>query len=507
MARNEAAEPIETVDHVVIGAGSAGCAATYRLSEGGASVCVLEAGPSERHPLVKVPFGLVFLIGSKQRDWSRRSAPMTALGGRSIGVPRGRMVGGSGSINSMVWFRGRASDWDAWDVPGWAWSDMEGVFEAVESHVRPGRLPHPHALTEAFGRLAGANDPERPPTPERESAGVVHVNMENGARRSAADAFLRPAMKSGRVRLMTGAPVERIAIENGRARGAVLRDGRFIEARAGVLLAAGAIESPMILMRSGVGAADHLREHGLGVALDAPGIGANLHDHPGVGLHFDGGPGYGLTLDQAPAWLASPFAWLFGRRGRLTSNTVEGGAFWRVTPGDGPPEVQTHFIPFLLDPGGRRTATGTGLFADICLCQPRSRGRLSLSDPHTPHIDLNLLDDPRDLEIMVRGIERLRRELSRLDLGDAGEVVPGPDVTGDALAEDIRARCGTAYHPVGTVALNGPLDERGSLRGVEGLHVADASVMPRITSANTNAPSMAIGWRIGGWAARTGTRA
>ena len=491
---------METVDHVVVGAGSAGCAAAFRLAETGASVAVLEAGPGERHPLVTVPFGLVFLMGSR-RDWRHRSAPQAALGGRSFGVPRGRMVGGSGSINSMVWFRGRRDDWDAWDLPDWRWDAMERVFEAVESHVRPGRLPYPHPLSEAFGRLAGANDPGRPPTPERESAGVVHVNMENGARRSAADAFLRPAMRTGRVRLVTNAVVERVPLEDGRATGVVLRDGRRIAARAGVVLSAGAIESPMILMRSGVGPAAHLREHGIAVALDRPGVGDNLHDHPGVGLHFAGGPGYGLTAGQGLAWLASPLSWLLARRGRLTSNTVEAGAFWRVSPGEGPPELQTHFIPFLLDPGGRRTATGTGLFADICVCRPRSRGRLGLVDPHTPRIDPNVLGDPGDLDLMRRGIERLRSELARLDLGGAREVVPGPAVTGEALADDIRARCGTAYHPVGTVALDGPLDARGAVRGLRGLHVADASVMPRITSANTNAPSMAIGWRIGGWIA------
>ena len=494
---------VGTFDHIVVGAGSAGCAAAFRLAESG-SVYVIEAGPSERHPLVAplvtMPFGLVFLMGSR-RDWRRRSAPQAALGGRTIAVPRGCMVGGSGSINSMVWYRGRADDWDGWAMPDWSWREMEGVIEAVEAHVRPARLPDPHPLSEAFGRLAGGNDASAPPTPERESAGVHHVNMEGSRRRSAADAFLRPAMANGRVRLVTNASVERIIIENGRAVGVVLRDGRRVEALGSVVLSAGAIETPMVLMRSGLGPAGDLRRHGIGVIRDLPGVGANLHDHPGVGLHFKDGPGYGLTWRQAPHWLAAPFSWAFMRRGRLTSNTVEAGAFWRVSPGDGPPEVQTHFIPFLLDPAGRRTATGTGFFADICLCRPRSRGRLTMADRDTPHIDLGLLSEPSDLDVMARGIERLRTELAKLHIPGAREVVPGERVAGEALRDDIRARCGTAYHPVGTVALGGPLDERGRVNGVEGLWVADASVMPCITSANTNAPSMAIGWRIGGWAA------
>ena len=491
---------VETFDHVVVGAGSAGCAATFRLAESG-SVCVIEAGPSERHPLVAIPLGLVFLMGSR-RDWRRRSASQAALGGRTIAVPRGRMVGGSGSINSMVWYRGRADDWDGWAMSDWSWREMDRVFEAVEGHVRPARLPDPHPLSEAFGRLAGGNDPSASPTPERESAGVHHVNMERGRRRSAADAFLRPAMARGRVRLVTNASVDHVVVEAGRAAGVVLRDGRRLDAQANVVLSAGAVETPMVLMRSGLGPADALRHHGIVVVRDLPSVGVNLHDHPGVGLHFRGGPGYGLTLRQAAHWLAAPLLWTFARRGRLTSNTVEAGAFWRVSSGDGPPEVQTHFIPFLLDPAGRRAATGTGFFADICLCRPRSRGHLTMMDRDTPSIDPGLLTDPADLDVMVRGIERLRGELARLHVADAGEVVPGGHVTGAALRDDIRARCGTAYHPVGTVALGGPLDAHGRIRGVEGLWVADASVMPRITSANTNAPSMAIGWRIGGWAAR-----
>ena len=491
----------ETYDHVVVGAGSAGCAAAFRLAEHGDRVCVVEAGPSERHPLVSMPFGLVWLIGSR-RDWRRRSAPQKALDGRTVAVPRGRMVGGSGSLNSMVWFRGRTADWDGWNRPGWAWSDMEGAFEAIERHVGPGRLPHPHPMAEAFGRLAGANDPSEPPTPERESAGVFHVNMRNGRRRSAADAFLRPAMAKGNVRLLTGAEVERIVIEHDRAAGVALRDGRRLAARAGVMLSAGAIESPMILMRSGLGPAAELRRHGIEAVADLAGVGANLHDHPGVGLHFAGGPGYGLTLAQAPGWIAAPFLWSALGKGRLASSTVEAGAFWRLSPGGGPPEVQTHFIPFLLDPKGRRTATGTGFFADICLCRPASRGRLTMADRDTPHIDLGLLSDPADLDLMVKGVERLRGELTRLHAPGAREVVPGPDISGEALRADIHARCGTAYHPVGTVALGGPLDDEGRVRGVDRLRVADASAMPRITSANTNAPSMAIGWRIGGLAAR-----
>lgn len=492
------------VDHVVIGAGSAGCAAAARLAEGGGTVAVLEAGPGDRDPLVRVPFGLVWLIGSR-RDWRRSTVPQAAAGGRRIDVPRGRLVGGSGSINSMVWFRGRRDDWDAWDQPGWRWAEIEADFEAVEARVGPARIPDPHPLAEAFGATFGANDPSAPPTPERESAGVSHCNMSRGGRRSAADAFLRPAMAAGGVRLLPRAEALRVTFDGRRATGVLLRDGRRIAARAGVVLSAGAIESPMILMRSGVGPAGQLRAHGIEVRIDAPGVGANLHDHPGVGLHFVGaGSGYGLTFGQAGAWAAAPALWLARRRGRLASNTVEACAFLRVAEGDGPPEVQTHFIPFMLGwQGGPIVPGQEGYFADVCLCRPRSRGRLTMASPDAPAIDPALLSHPDDLETMARGIERLREVLAAAPLGRrrAPEAHPGAHVTGEALREHMRTACGTAYHPVGTLALGGPVTPEGRVVGADGLWVADASVMPSITSANTNAPSMLIGWRIGGRAA------
>ncbi|WP_299732472.1 GMC family oxidoreductase N-terminal domain-containing protein [uncultured Tateyamaria sp.] len=488
-------------DHIVVGGGSAGCATVARLAEQpGAQVCVIEAGPSDRDIRVKVPFGLVNLMRSNTRNWKRQTVPMETAGGRSVSVPRGKMLGGSGSINSMVWFRGTRGDFDAWDLPGWDSDTVWSAFNDVEARMSPARLPHPHPLSEVFGAVFAANDPNAPPTPERQSAGVFHCNMRNGARWSAADGFLRPS----HAMTLTGAEVDRVSFDGTRATGVTLRDGRQIIARAGVVLSAGSIESPMILMRSGIGPADDLRAAGIDVRLDAPGVGANLHDHPGFGLHFAGtGSGYGLTLAQLPLWALSPFQWLLTRSGRLSSNTVEAGAFYSVTDSE-TPEIQTHFLPFMMGWKGRAIVWGAGYFADVCLCQPRSRGRLRIGkDRFTPLIDLNLFGDARDLDMMVAGVARLRALLAQADFGTrrAPEAFPGPDVTGDDLRETIRMRAGTAYHPVGTVALGGPLDAQGALKGVQNLWVADASVMPRITSANTNAPSMMIGWQIGGFVA------
>ncbi|PWG16675.1 GMC family oxidoreductase [Salibaculum griseiflavum] len=494
-------------DHIIVGAGSAGCAVAARLAELTTDrICVIEAGPSDADLRVKMPFGLVNLLGGP-RDWARKTVPQENLGGRQVSVPRGKMLGGSGSINSMAWFRGRSDDFDGWETPGWGWSDVAPAFEAVEGALQPRRLANPHPLAEGFGRAFGGNDPQSAPTPERQSAGVCHANLHDGRRWSAADAFLRPAQKTGRVEVITGAEVDKVVMDGDRAAGVLLRDGRKIAANAGVILSAGSIETPMILMRSGLGPAAHLSERGIDPVRDIPGIGANLHDHPGVGLHFAGsGSGYGLTLSQMPRWALAPFAWAFARRGVFASPTVEACAFFRAMPGEGRPDAQCHFIPFMLGWKGKAITWGAGYFADVVVSRPRSRGSLTLgADRFTPAIDLNLLSDPYDLQVLMNGIPRLRQILkdAPLDPHRAPEGHPGELVTGDALETFIRKGCGTAYHPVGTVAMgeNGPLAADLSLKGVTGLTVADASVMPKVTSANTNAPSMMIGWRAGGFVA------
>ncbi|MEM6407831.1 MAG: GMC family oxidoreductase N-terminal domain-containing protein [Pseudomonadota bacterium] len=502
-------------DFVVIGAGSAGCALAGGLAEANiGTVAVLEAGPSDAVPNVKIPFGLLYTMGSK-RDWNFKSAPQSASGARAMKVNRGRMLGGSSSINSMVWFRGRADDFDGWGLPGWAWREVAPAYEQVEARIQPGRLPDPHPLSQAFGRTLGSNG-EAPPTPERESAGVFNTNMRNGRRWSAADAFLRPGLQTGRLTVITGANTDRIELKDGHAKHVHLTDGRIVTARRGIALSAGSIGSPAILMRSGLGPAPHLRDLGIEVARDIPGIGQNLHDHPAIGLHHAGpNSGYGLTGNQALAWALSPLHWLLTRKGRMSSNFVEAGAFFRAAPigpdGDARPDVQTHFIPYMMGYQGKTITRGSGYFADICVCRPKSRGALTLSskDPGaTPNIDLGVFSDASDLDVLVHGLKRLRTVLASAPFEHLGapEVFPAETVQTDAEISDyIRTRCGTAYHPVGTVHMGGedaPLTPDLRLRGVEGLWVADASVMPKITSANTNAPSIMIGHRAAGMIAQ-----
>jgi len=480
-------------DFLVIGAGSAGCVLAAELARRGAgSVLVLEAGPPETHPFVSMPFGLVWLLGT-ERDWRYQTVPQEAAGDRKIAVPRGRMVGGSGSINSMVWFRGRDADFDAWETPGWGAADVAPAFEAVEDALKPERLLHAHPLSRGMATIFNDTTPD----PDRESAGLFRHNMTRHRRMSAARGFLR---QQNGVEVRTGAEVDRLIWRGDAAVGVVLVDGTEIRVAKGVVLCAGSIGSPAILMRSGVGPKEDLTPLGIDTRHDAPGVGANLHDHPGVGLHFEGaGSGYGLEPAQWPRWALAPFAYHLFRRGPLASPTCEAGAFFNAR-GAGEPDVQTHFIPFFLAHEGSRYQKKAGYFADVCLCRPKSRGslRLTSKDPKAPPaIDLGMFRDDSDLDTMVSGIERLRTLLHQADFGThrAPEVYPGPGVTGNPLKDHIRTHAGTAYHPAGTLAMGGPVSARLKVEGVEGLWAADASVMPSLTSANTNAPSMMIGWR------------
>ena len=492
-------------DFIVIGAGSAGCAVAAGLAEREAgSVLVVEAGPTDRSPLVKMPFGLVWLMGSRNRDWRYKSAPQTQLGGRQLDIPRGRMLGGSGSINSMVWFRGRRDDFDRWAVPGWDWAEVGPAFEEVEARLTPGRLATPHPVTKALGTMFRANDPTASPSPEFESAGVYRFNMRNGRRWSAADAFLRPAMDKG-VEVATGCQVARIALSGDRARTLHFTDGRTVNAVRGIVLSSGSTGSSEILLKSGIGPAEDLRAAGQDVVLDQPGVGANLHDHPGgVGIYYKGrGSGYGLDPSLALQWAAAPFQWALRGKGIFASPTVEGGAFFTADGGEGPPDIQSHFIPFFLDWQGKRYVTGRGYFADVTLCRPKSRGRLRLTKAGI-EIDFGLLNDPSDLDTLTKGWLRLRQLMEETDFGSmkAQEVYPTRAVQSeDEARRYIQDHCETAYHPVGTLRMGAdpeaPVTPRLKFRGVEGLWVADASIMPAVTSANTNAPSMMIGHRAG----------
>ena len=486
-------------NYIVIGAGSAGCIVAAELVAREAdTVLLIEAGPYDRDPLVKNPMGLIALIGGA-RDWRLKSAPQAALNRRQVNISRERMVGGSGSINSMVWFRGRRDDFDGWAVPGWAWADVEPSFEAVEAKLLPSQLVGAHPLVTQLHRMFKAND-SAAPSPERESAGVFRFNLRDGRRCSAADAFLRLARQNAALTLLTERMVQKLTLSQDCAHSMVFADGSTATARKGIVLSAGSIGSPEILLRSGIDPAADRKAAAIDSVHPSDEIGANLHDHPAVSLHYTGAnTGYGLTLAQAAAWALAPLRYIISRTGRIASPTVQGGAFFNAAGDGATPDVQSHITPFMLGWKGSRFTYGAGYFADVCICRTKSRGTLRIT-PEGLAIDLGLLRDPVDLELLVAGVNRLRALLAEPDLGphQAAEAYPGPGVASDeALRRHIRAHAGTAYHPVGTLRMGAdktaPVTPRLALRGVGNLWVADASVLPAVTSANTNAPSMMIG--------------
>ncbi len=516
-------------DYVIVGGGSAGSVLAGRLSENrDVSVCLIEAGPADRDIRIRVPLGVVALMGHPRYDWRFQSEPHEHLDGKRVSVPRGRTLGGSGSINSMVYIRGRASDYDAWakaGCTGWDWHSVLPRFIALENNSRLGDeplhggdgplhvedLPSPHPL---IGKLIEAGAAAGIPANDdfngavQEGLGWYQTTMHRGRRWSPADAFLASAKSRPNLAVITDTNVDRIEFDGRRASGirCVGREGaRSIGIGKEVILAAGAIGSPSILLRSGVGPADQLGGLSIPVVLDAPAVGANLHDHPAIGMHYGGGnQGYALSLATFPSNAIAPFRYLFSRSGLFSSNTVEGGGFARTTASLDEPDVQFHFIPARVGHEGRMLTWGRGYYCDVCLLKPRSRGRLSLRspDPDTPPaIDLNLLADPADHDAFMRGVQLLRRLLAHpaLKTKDATELVPGPDVTTDEdLEQYVRDRLGTAYHPVGTCRM-GATDDRDAVvdpdlkvMGLENVRVADASVMPEIVAGNTNAPTMMI---------------
>ena len=516
-------------DYVVAGAGSAGCALASRLSENPVvTVCLLEAGPKDSSPIFRIPLGVMKLMGNSRYDWGYRSAPHAHLADRVVSVPRGKALGGSGSINSMVYIRGRASDYDAWAAAGcdgWDWKSVLPYFKRSENNLNLGDdelhgdagplhvadLPSPHRMIESF--VAAGNACGVPANRDfngvtQEGVGAFQTTMQNGRRCSPADAYLKPAMHRSNLVVMTDTSVDRVLFDGRRATGvdAVARGTSIrIAARREVVLSAGAIGSPSILLRSGVGPADHLSDLGIDVVVDRP-VGRNLHDHPAVGIHYGGGNlGYALSLATMAENVLAPLRYVLQRKGLLASNTVEAGGFARTRSDLAEPDVQFHFIPARLGHEGSAVVWGRGYYGDACVLKPRSRGKLELAstDLHdAPHIDLNLLDDEADYDTLVRGLALVRRILAdpNVRTDDATELVPGANVQDESQIRDfIRSRLGTAYHPVGSCRMGAADDPRSvvdpdlKVVGIEGLRVVDASIMPEIVAGNTNAPAMMIG--------------
>ena len=519
-------------DYVIVGAGSAGCVLAARLTEDPAvRVLLLEAGPPDEADEIHIPAALNLLFQSTY-DWDFRTEPQERAAGRSIYWPRGRMLGGSSSMNAMIYIRGSRYDYDGWrdeyGCSGWGYTDLVPYFRKSEGNSRGESsyhggsgplsvqdLKHRSPLTKAFISAAGecglsANDDFN--AAHQDGAGFYQVTQRDGRRWSAADAFLRPAMSRPNLTVTTDALATSVVVEGGRAIGVrYLRHGNdeFVPTEGEVILCGGAVSSPHLLMLSGIGPADHLREHHIPVVVDSPGVGSNLSDHPMVTAMWHTPGTRALWEEAGPRTI---MRWRMRHSGPLTSNVAEAGGFSRSRPSLSAPDLQWHALPTPYQRQGLADPSIRALSLLITLVAVGSRGtvRLRSSDPrHKPAIDPGYLSDGSDIEPLIEGIRMAREFAAAGPMAKIckAELAPGPDVRSDPeVREYVRRDLATLYHPVGSCAMGGDsrlaasrltsvVDPELRVRGVEALRVVDASVMPTVPRGNTNAPTIAIAER------------
>ena len=516
-------------DYAIVGSGSAGSALAARLGQAGMKVVVIEEGGSDAGPFINMPAALSYPMNMARYDWGFQTEPEPHLGGRRLATPRGRVIGGSSSINGMVYVRGHARDFDTWEemgAQGWAYADVLPYFKRMENwhgdegdaawrgtegplHVTRG--PRSNPLFDAFieaGRQAGYPVTRDYNGHQQEGFGPFEATIWQGNRWSAASAYLKPALRGGNVQLYH-AFARRVVIENGRAVGVEVQRGGQIEvirAKREVILAASSINTPKILMLSGIGAAAQLSDHGIAVVADRPGVGANLQDHPELYLQF--AASQPITLYKywniwGKALLGAQ--WLFTRKGLGASNQFEACAFIRSRAGIDYPDLQFHFLPIAVRYDGKASAHGHGFQVHTGPMRSRSRGSVTLrsGDPKDPpKILFNYLSEPSDWQDFRRAIRLTREIFAQVAMRHyvKSEIQPGVLAQSDAALDDfIREHVESAYHPCGTARMGrredpmAVVDPECRVIGVEGLRVADSAIFPQVTNGNLNAPSIMVG--------------
>ncbi len=515
-------------DYIVIGGGSGGCAVAGRLSEDPAvSVCILEAGKGDDQTLVKVPFCTALMLPTQINNWAFETVPQPGLNGRRGYMPRGRVLGGSSSINAMVYTRGHPWDYDRWAAlgnEGWAFRDVLPYFIKSEHnenlhgeyHGQGGPLnvanlrttnPFQKIYLEA-ARQAGFPLIDDFNGADQEGIGIYQVTQKDGERWNAARAYLAPHLASRpNLTVITQARARRILFDGKRAGGVeVLQGGEILsfKARRELILGAGALQSPQLLMLSGIGAGAELRKFGIPVIHDLPGVGKNLQDHPDYVFNYRAKSLdlLGISLGGSLRLMKEIRRYRRDRTGMMTSNGAEGGGFLRRFPDSPAPEFQLHFVVGMIDSHARKLHLGHGYSCHICLLRPKSIGTVALAsaDPlAAPSVDPKFFDHPDDLDAMVAGFKLTRKIMDAPALATirSSEVYTAGIHSDDDIREELKNRSDTIYHPVGTCKMGSDamavVDSRLRVHGLEGLRVVDASIMPALIGGNTNAPTLMIG--------------
>lgn len=518
-------------DFVIAGGGSAGCVLAARLSEDPRiNVCLLEAGGRGDGVLIRAPVGIAAMLPTRLHNWALQTVPQQGLGGRRGYQPRGKALGGSSAINAMLYVRGHRSDYDHWarlGNRGWSYADVlpyfkraehNESFDGSEYHGNGGplnvmHLRSPSSLNRTFLAAAAANGVPNIPDcngETQEGSFMYQVTQQDGERCSAARAYVQPNLGRANLKVLTHAHCAQILFEGRRACGvAYHQDGALheVKARREVVLSAGAFGSPQLLMLSGIGPADLLQAHGIPVLQAQPGVGSNLQDHIDYVQSYrtrSDTETFGLSLRGALRLAQAIIEWNARRTGMITSVFAESGAFLRSAPDVEVPDLQLIFVVGIADDHNRKLHLGHGFSCHVTVLRPRSRGSLSLANTNAkaaPLIDPAFLQDSRDLQLLMAGARIQQRILESRPFDPYRGKMLYPVNTDDDqdLERDIRARADTQYHPVGTCKM-GPdsdplavVDDRLRVRGVEGLRVADASIMPTLIGGNTNAPSIMIG--------------